>query len=230
MVDGMLAFIAAEPRELAGLLARVGPITKLAAGVAFGRGFSFRGSDAVAVANGPGPALAGNALDFLKGRYTLKAVISLGYCGALASSLAPNDIVVGTDVNGTAARQPEVARPHATGAVISSDRVIVTTGEKQVLRERGAIAVEMEASALAERARRWRVPFYCVRVVTDTASESLPLDFNLCRASDGRFSRSRIVMAALRRPGVLFPELLKLERRCRSASEALGDFVADCRF
>ena len=37
-------------------------------------------------------------------------------------------------------------------------------------------------------------------MVTDTADESLPLDFNRMRDADGRFSRAKIVAAALRRP------------------------------
>lgn len=227
---GVLAFIAAESRELSGLLAHATELRRLELGVAFGRGFRLHGRAAVAVANGPGPDLAGRALDVVRGRYELDAVISIGYCGALDAALGPNDVVVGAAVNGVAARCPGAARRHASGAVLSADRVVVSAEEKQKLQGTGAIAVEMEAAALATRAQEWGVPFYCVRVVTDTAAESLPLDFNTCRASDGRFSRSRIVLAALRRPGLVFPELMKFERRCRTASEALGDFVADCRF
>lgn len=227
---GVLAFIAAESRELSGLLARAGQVHRLDLDVAFGRGFALDGRDAVGVANGPGPELAGRALDVLRGGYELDAVISIGYCGALDPALRPNDIVVGASVNGSLTRSPVTSRGHACGGVFSSDRVVISAREKHELHNTGAIAVEMEAGALALRAGNWGVPFYCVRVVTDTAAESLPLDFNACRGSDGRFSRSRIIMAALRRPGVLFPELMKLDRRCRTASEALGDFVADCRF
>lgn len=227
---GVFAFIAAEPRELTGLLARVRATRRLDARVDFGRWFDFSGHAAVAVANGPGPVLAGRAMDTVKGTCELDAIISTGYCGALDASLAPNDIVIGTAVNGTGARKPETEQAYASGSILSSDRVVMTALEKEALRRTGAIAVEMEAGALVDRARSWNVPFYCVRVVTDTAAESLPLDFNLCRTSEGRFSRSRILMAALRRPGVLFPELMKLDRRCRQASNRLGEFIADCRF
>ena len=34
-------------------------------------------------------------------------------------------------------------------------------------------------------AAEWGVPFYCVRAVSDTASEDMPLDFNLYRDSEG---------------------------------------------
>jgi hypothetical protein len=88
----------------------------------------------------------------------------------------------------------------------------------------------MEAGILAARAREWNVPFFCIRAVTDTATETFSLDFNRMRNQDGRFSRARIVTAAMRRPAVLVPELRKLNRRCKQASEALGEFVDHCRF
>src|SRR5581483_9357634 len=199
MAMGVLAFIAAESREFSGLLARATQVRRLDLDVAFGRCFELHGHAALAAANGPGPELAGKALDVVRGMYELEAVISIGYCGAVDPVLRPNDIVVGARVNGNPARLPSTTRDHVSGVVFSSDRVVVSAREKQDLRQTGAIAVEMEAAGLAARAERWCIPFYCVRVVTDTAAESLPLDFNACRASDGRFSRSRIIMAALRR-------------------------------
>jgi hypothetical protein len=84
----------------------------------------------------------------------------------------------------------------------------------------------MEAAGLFPGAPR----FHCIRVVTDTASENLPLDFNLLRDRSGRFSRTRIVRQACRAPFRVFPELIRLERRCASAAYALGNFIADCQF
>ena len=88
----------------------------------------------------------------------------------------------------------------------------------------------MEAAAVAARAKRYQVPFYAIRVVTDTFEESFPLDFNTVRSSDGRFSRAKILAAALRSPRVMFPELIKLNKRTKRAAQALGDFLADARF
>jgi hypothetical protein len=101
--------------------------------------------------------------------------------------------------------------------------------EKAALAE-NADAVEMEAAAVADRAKRYHVPFYAVRVVTDTSEESFPLDFNAVRSSDGRFSRVKIIEAAMRRPFAVFPELIQLNKRSKRAARALGDFLADSRF
>jgi adenosylhomocysteine nucleosidase len=116
------------------------------------------------------------------------------------------------------------------GEILSLDRVAVTAAEKRDLRERtGAIAIEMESAAVAAKAREWGVPFRCIKAVSDTAAEDMPLDFNLYRDSAGRFSRSRIALAAMRRPFTAIPALLRLDRNCRRAAEKLGEFFADCQ-
>jgi nucleoside phosphorylase len=108
--------------------------------------------------------------------------------------------------------------------------VASTAAEKAELRQTGAGAVEMEAAAVAAKAIEWDVPFYAIRVVTDTADENFVLDFNRMRDASGRFSRVKIMTAALRRPITVLPELAKLNRRCKDAAQALGDFVAGTRF
>ncbi len=87
----------------------------------------------------------------------------------------------------------------------------------------------MESAAIARKAAEWGVPFYAIRAVSDTALEDMPLDFNLYRDAAGRFSRTRIALAALARPFTRVPALLRLDRNCRIAAESLGDFFADCR-
>ncbi len=113
---------------------------------------------------------------------------------------------------------------------MSQDRVIVTGKEKRELRLTGAIACDMEASAVAEAAAALDLPFYCVRVVTDTANEDLPMDFNRYRDAHGRFDRTRIAMGALRRPFTALPALMKFDGVCSRASDTLGEFLANCRF
>jgi nucleoside phosphorylase len=194
------------------------------------------GRPAILVANGPGPKLAGEAVDAVhqneavERNVPMDALVSIGFCGGLQPSLDACDIFVAAEVNGVAAAlAPSSSRPFKTGKLLSIDRVISTSAEKAALSQ-NADAVEMEAAAVASRAKRYRVPFYAVRVVTDTFEESFPLDFNAARSSDGRFSRIKILAAAFRKPAIMFPELIKLNKRTKRASLALGDFLADARF
>ena len=183
----------------------------------------------ILVANGPGPKLAGAAVNdrlreqgFEKQR-RVEGIVSTGFCGALDPGLDVGDIVVSGD--GVAS-----PRSFVRGEILSLDRVAVTAAEKRDLRERtGAIAIEMESAAVAAKAREWGVPFRCIKAVSDTAAEDMPLDFNLYRDSAGRFSRSRIALAAMRRPFTAIPALLRLDRNCRRAAEKLGEFFADCQ-
>jgi len=229
----LLAFIAAERREFDGLLGKADRVAELGWPLPFARKAWVKGEAIVLVANGPGPALAGWAAEVVRKQQELTGLVSTGFCGALNPALEACDIFVATEVLGLT-HAPKVPRSHSceckTGILLSVDRVVSTAIEKAELRWTGADAVEMEAGAVAAKAGEWNIPFYCIRVVTDTAGENFPLDFNRMRAGDGRFSRMKIVAAALGRPGAVFPELMKLNKRCRDASQALGNFIVDASF
>lgn len=155
----------------------------------------------------------------------MSGIISTGFCGALDPALRLGDIVI----SGAAPRATPA--PFATGEILSIDRVAITAAEKRKLYAgTGAIAVEMEAAAVRQKAADWSVPFYCIKSVSDVAADDMPLDFNLYREAQGRFARSRIALAALSRPFTVAPALLRLNRNCSVAADALGEFLANCRF
>jgi adenosylhomocysteine nucleosidase len=227
----LLVFVAAERRELEGLLVHVDQVSKPDWPLDFARLGRLNGVQVVMVANGPGPKLAGFAVDVVKEHQRMDGLISVGFCGGLERSLGACDIFVATEIVGVSpALVPASQRPFKTGKLLSIDRVISTAAEKAELGKTGADAVEMEAAAVATRAQHWKVPFYAIRVVTDTCDETFPLEFNQMRRVDGRFSRVRILGAAMRRPLAVFPELIKLNRTTKRAARALGDFLADSRF
>jgi len=215
--------VAAERREFDGVLKRFSKPAKLGWPVDFGCEVSGNGDLWLLVANGPGANLVEKALSK---KVEVDGLISTGFCGALDPALRVGDIVLGA-----AAVSRSAGPAPACGKVISLDRVASTAVEKSELRAKtGALAVDMEAAAVGRKAAEWGVPFYCIRVVSDTALEDMPLDFNLYRDAGGRFSRSRIALAALARPFRTVPGLLRLDRNCKFAAEALGEFLADCRF
>jgi adenosylhomocysteine nucleosidase len=231
----LLVFVAAEAREFVGLLRHAEQVARLDWPLDFARSARLSGKPIILAANGPGPDLSGRAVEVAKEHEELEGLVSTGFCGGLDPALQLGDIFVAT----------EVLTPHLgsmlpllpaypagsarTGKLLSLDRVVSTVREKAELRKTGAQAVEMEAAAVANRAQDWSIPFYAIRVVTDTAAQSFPLDFNGMRDAQGRFSRAKILGAAFRRPAV-FPELLRLNRTCKVAAQALGDFIADTRF
>jgi adenosylhomocysteine nucleosidase len=162
------------------------------------------------------------------------AMVSAGFCGALTHELEIADIVVATEVVGGQARYPalpvESSRCFHPGAVRTHVRVAQTAEERSALRATGAIAVEMEACAVAECARERNLPFYCIKTVTDLAGETMANDFNKALREDGRFDTIVLLTGTLRHPFARIPELLRLRSRCVRAARSLGDFFADCRF
>ena len=178
------------------------------------------------LANGPGEALV---LEALKERKHVDGIISTGLCGALDPALRLGDVVVSGNAH---VEMPNHMRaPFIRGAVYSIDHVAVTAAEKRRLRSQtGAIGVDMESAAVESKAAEWNVPYLCIRAVSDRAGDTLPLDFNRYRDARGDFSRTRIALAAIARPFTVMPQLVEFDRNCRRAADALGDFLADCRF
>jgi len=230
-----LLIVAAEPRELRGILRQCRGVKRLRWPVWFARSGRLNGCRLTLVANGPGPALAARAIRVALDRSQPDAVISAGYCGALDPVLAAGEVFVAVRIEANGATYAGTIPPTGvpvlrTGTLASQDRMIGTVAEKARIRQSGAAAVDMEAGAVAHEAYRNGLPFYCIRVVLDRAAEGFELDFNLFRDTDGRFSRSRILKAALKRPVTCMPELFKLERRGRLASRKLGEFLGTCEF
>lgn len=162
------------------------------------------------------------------------AIVSTGFCGALALELKVADIVVATEVDSGESRYPcrpvESSKALQKGVVRTYSRVAQTVDERRKLRSAGAIAVEMEAATVAECARAHGLPFYCVKVVTDLAGETMANDFNRALREDGHFDTIKLLQGMLSHPFVRLPELVRLRGRCVQAAKALGDFFADCRF
>jgi len=219
--------VAAERREFDGLLNRVraerGEVARLDwPDVRFACEVKWKEDRWLLAANGPGPVLVKRALSV---RREVDGMVSTGFCGALDPALRIGEIVVAGDI-------PIYSdRPFIQGRIHTSNVVAVTSETRRELRvQTGAVAVEMEADAVRCKAAEWGVPFGCVKVVSDMAAGDLPLDFNRYRSASGDFSRTRIALGAMARPFSVLPRLMAFDRDCRRASEALGDFFANCRF
>ena len=235
MVSGeRLLLIAAEAREFSGLLKFCGNVKRLGLPVHWARTAELNGRPVLLVANGAGGARAAQAVERARAAGKLGSICSMGFCGALENEMAIGDIIVAARVRVRGgeflAATPATSRPHHSGVIASIDHVAQTSQEKVELRAGGASAVEMEAGGVAAKAKELNLPFYCVRAVTDLASESFHFDFNAALRSDGRFDTMRLIAASCRRPLSLLPELLRLGLRSVTASRTLGEFVADCRF
>jgi len=112
---------------------------------------------------------------------------------------------------------------------LTVNRFISTAEEKHRLHATGAIAVEMEAAAVAAEAGRLDLPFFCIRSVSDPAHQTFPIDFNQARRRDGTFSTPRIAAQAALSLSA-WRELIGMGRAAHRSAEALGQFLGSCRF
>ena len=222
--------IAAEKMEFDGLLRRASESRPAPHRVRFAAEATLQNLTLLLLANGAGPGRVAEC----RAEGPFDAIVSTGFCGGTNPRLRVGDIAAATEVRtpvrSFAASLPAGPSAAMTGPVVSQDRVATSAEEKQRLGATGAIAVEMEAAAVAAYAEESRTPFYCIRVVSDTSEEEMPLDFNEYRTEDGDFDRKAIALAAMRHPFTRIPALRQLQRNCQIASESLGAFLADCRF
>jgi adenosylhomocysteine nucleosidase len=145
--------------------------------------------DILLVQSGMGRERAEAAARYVLANYSLSALISFGFAGALVEQLRPGDVVLCTQLhglNGTA--QPEIESDASLLSLMSAQEpaprwghcVTVpqpsTTGESKArLGETSqADIVDMESYWIGLIAAEAGVPFLAVRAVTDTRRDCLP--------------------------------------------------------
>jgi nucleoside phosphorylase len=172
------------------------------------------------VAGGIGARLAAAAGMVMVDHFKPDALISTGFCGSLTDELETADLLIG----GTRKQAPdekllELARfaaPKArSGLVRTVEKVVVKKEEKIALgRETSALAIDMEAEAVALAARSRNVGFLSVKAVIDTPSEPLASTYAGCWT---------VARDLLIRPGTI-TQMIYDSKRVKIAAERLKDF------
>jgi len=163
-------------------------------------------------------------------------VLTCGFAGGLNPDLKFGDVVFEIDTRqssiGNQSQLPDAGyyeRLLAAGAkpvkFCCVDRIATTVVEKKKLRDQtGADAVEMESAAIQAVCRERGLPCLVVRVISDAANESLPLDFNALAKPDKSLDFVKLSWAIAKAPGKI-GELMVLQRKTRFAATQLASVL-----
>jgi adenosylhomocysteine nucleosidase len=151
-------------------------------------------------------------------------VLTCGFAGGLNPDLGSAAVVFETADDNLRAKLQAVGA--APAKFFCAGRIATTTAEKKKLRdETGADAVEMESAAIHALCRERGISCATVRVISDTANEDLPLDFNLLAGPDMNLDYGKLALAIAKSPGKI-GALMNLRKRTVAAAENLAAVLA----
>ncbi len=187
---------------------------------------------------GEGIANVQQSLEARLDQESARAVLSVGFAGALSPTLQVGDLVIANGVCGSkgqpdaellsAARRVQLDWPVHLGVAVTSDQILWQAAQKRALASSlGADEIgfiDMESTAIADVCARRGLPFLIARSITDLLDEDLPLNFNQCRGANGRVDSKKVARAALLKPGSL-AGLLRLRKHSLLCAGRLAEFV-----
>jgi adenosylhomocysteine nucleosidase len=147
-------------------------------------------------------------------------VITAGFAGGLNPDLKCGTVVYEQDFDaGFGQELDDLGAVHAK--FHCHRRVAITAAEKAALwKETGADAVEMESSVIRTICKEFRIPSATIRVISDDASQDLPLDFNALMTSEDRINYLKLFAAVVSRPGRI-PKLIEFQQQTLGAARRL---------
>ncbi len=158
-------------------------------------------------------------------------VISFGIAGGLDPTLEPGDTRVGAGIviadgrrypadEGWVSRlSSSLGVPAALFAAVDTPLADVT-GKAALRAATGAAIVDMESHIAGRAAQAAGVPFAALRVVTDSASRSLPHAASVGMRADGSVNLAAIIGSLMKKPGQV-PGLIRTGLDARKAFAAL---------
>lgn len=233
-----IGLIAAMPEEVTPLLRKMGvseindnsrqPVIR----------FSQSGHDIWLIISGMGSANASTATRTLINNCAPDSIVSLGFAGSLSPKLHVGDIVLAERIlllhDGQFSEQQTVRAdmPENIG-IVTIPATFVTTGEVMSKKELftrlpdrlSTAVVEMETAAVAQIASAEHIPLLAIRAISDGFDEELAFTLDEFCDKEMHLQRWRVLLKVAKNPSII-PQLIKLSRNLKIASEALAAAVS----
>ncbi len=149
-----------------------------------------------------------------------KLILTCGFAGGLNPTLPTGAVLFSEDESNLT--QNLLAAGATPATFFYAKQVAITAHEKSELHSvTKADAVEMESGAIRRIAKEYGIPSATIRVISDTANEDLPVDFNLLMTAQSEIDLSKLVLHVLLKPWKI-PALLRLQKKTRGAAENLS--------
>lgn len=214
-----IAIIAALDRELSPLVRG----WKTASFTHNGRNFQvYEDAGRVAVAGGIGCRAAQAAALAVVAQYRPQVLISAGLAGALIHSLKVGSVIT-PNVIVDAASGKEYRSETGGGVLVTTGEVATSASKPMLVEEFHALAVDMEAAAVAQIAQQAGISFRCVKAISDEAAFVMP-PLNKFVDAEGRFQNGRFAAWAMVRPQ-WWPATMALMRNSSRAARTLCNWL-----
>jgi nucleoside phosphorylase len=197
------------------------------------------GETILVLETGLGPAAMTRAMKWLlhgtligNVTYRPSLVLSAGYSGGLTPKMRVGDLVLASEVVEEHGANWQTTWPGGKrtalgpypvhyGRLLTTDSLVADPQKKRMLGDHHqALAVDMETAVIARHCSDNRIPFGCLRAISD--DWSTPLSPGLADLlQQGRVASFQVVRALIRQPSMI-RECWRLARHTRQASDQLG--------
>ncbi len=180
--------------------------------------------DAVAIAGGIGSAAAGRAVDRAFAETTPDALISYGWAGALTCAVKPPAGCVIKEVVDAQGGECFLTRSADGFRLITLDHVARADEKRALAEKHQSVLVDMEAATVARIAAEQKLPFYCLKGISDGYNDRVP-DFSRFIDSKGQMRMGGFLAHVAVRPSY-WGSLRRLGENSSAAAVALTGLIA----
>jgi adenosylhomocysteine nucleosidase len=180
----------------------------------------------IAVCAGMGKQAAERACTLAAQQGALDAMVSIGWAGALSCGMQPGNAYVMNEVVDAATGEafptsfPSYQENVVPLKLVSIDHVAQSAEKRRLAETFRAVLVDMEAATVARIARRQGIGFYCLKAVSDAATETLP-DFSAYTDNLGHLRLPSLLAHVAIRPR-FWPGLARIGKNGRQGAIAIA--------